>query len=161
MTVKMRIIANLSPSLRPNGNQWQWKKKKIIENECTKNNGFEVIYFSFISSNKRGENGKKIWVPIRHRTTNLWIRRCEALPLKTLQWARPVLSYKFGDLFCYFMCTYQTFVRPTGDVNSYTAALFAKRLDYGLLSSEQCQNTVLLIRAAYSWSAMKCWRWQP
>lgn len=97
MAVKMRIIANLSPLSRPTGNQWQWKTKKIIENECTKNNGFEVIYFSFISSNKRGENGKKIWVPVRDRTTDLWIRRCEALPLKTLQWARPVLSYKFGD----------------------------------------------------------------
>ena len=54
----------LSPTYRPcqglmaiSGSE---KKKKIIENECTKNNGFEVIYFSFISSNERGENGKKI-----------------------------------------------------------------------------------------------------
>ena len=58
--------SNLSPLSRPTGNQWQWKTKKIIENEYTKNNGFEVIYFSFISSNERGENGKKIWVPVRH-----------------------------------------------------------------------------------------------
>ena len=53
------------------------KNKEIIENEYKKNNGFEVIYFSFISSNEPGENGKKIWVPVRHRTTDLWIRRCE------------------------------------------------------------------------------------
>lgn len=50
------------------------------------------------------------------------------------------------------MCTYQNFIRPAGDVNSYTAALFAKRPDDGLLSCEQCQNTEPLIRAAHLFS---------
>ena len=62
---------------------------------------------------------------------------CEALPLRLYreQGKYQVKNLEISRRFCHFMCTFQKFIRPTSDVNSYITALCAKRLVTQMLAT--------------------------
>ena len=65
---------------------------------------------------------------------------CEALPLRLYreQGKYQVKNLEISRRFCHFMCTFQKFIRPTSDVNSYITALCAKRLVTQMLARGIC-----------------------